>query len=58
MDLNGSALFSKAAQVCRQSRHFIKGRDGIEGCDHLALTDFMGDHNDLCTGLTGIELND
>ena len=58
MGLDGVDWVSETAQVSRQSRNFIQSSDGIKGCDHLALTDFMGDHNDFCAGLTGIELND
>ena len=57
MGPDGVDWVSETAQVSRQSRDFIQSSDGIKGCDHLALTDFMGDHNDFCAGLTGIELN-
>ena len=57
MGPDGVDWVSETAQVSRQSRDFIQSSDGIKGCDHLALTDFMGDHNDFRAGLTGIELN-
>ena len=49
---------SEAAEVSSQARNFRQGLDRFEGFIHLALAHFMGDHNDLGTGVACVELHD
>ena len=49
---------SEAAEVSGQARNFRQGLDRFEGFIHLALAYFMCDHNDLGSGVAGVELHD
>ena len=48
----------KAAEMGGKSFDLSHRGDCSQGILHLALTYFMGNHNDFCAGIGGIELND
>lgn len=48
----------KAAEMGGKSFDLSHRGDCSKGILHLALTDFMGNHNDFGAGIGGIELND
>ena len=48
----------KAAEMGGKSFDLSHRGDCSKGILHLALTYFMGNHNDFCAGIGGIELND
>ena len=41
-----------------QGSHFRQSRDGLEGVLHGAIAHLMGNDNDFCTLVAGVELDD